>query len=96
MTLRSVLVALFGGAAALAALGTWFEPGLFGLTVMLVIFTAALALERRRYGAASAQRPGPGWVRTEERFFDDKSGELVDVWFDPASGERHYLKAQQP
>lgn len=37
--------------------------------------------------------PGPGWVRTEERFVDPSSGEMLDVWFDPQSGERAYVRA---
>ena len=39
--------------------------------------------------------PGPGWVRTEERFVDPSSGETLEVWFDPTSGERAYVRARQ-
>jgi hypothetical protein len=38
--------------------------------------------------------PGPDWVRTEERFVDPSSGETLDVWFHPSSGERAYVRAQ--
>jgi hypothetical protein len=38
--------------------------------------------------------PGPGWVRTEERFVDPSSGENLEVWFDPSSGERAYVRAR--
>ena len=38
--------------------------------------------------------PGPGWVRTEERFADPSSGETLEVWFDPQSGERVYVRAR--
>ncbi|MBV9562851.1 MAG: hypothetical protein JOY90_20780 [Bradyrhizobium sp.] len=38
--------------------------------------------------------PGPGWVKTEERFVDPSSGETLDVWFDPQSGERSYVRAR--
>ena len=37
--------------------------------------------------------PGPGWVKTEERFVDPTSGETLDVWFDPKTGERAYVRA---
>jgi hypothetical protein len=37
--------------------------------------------------------PGPGWERTEERFVDPGSGETLDVWFHPPSGERAYVRA---
>ncbi len=39
--------------------------------------------------------PGPNWVRTEERFVDPSSGETLDVWFHPASGERAYVRARR-
>jgi hypothetical protein len=38
--------------------------------------------------------PGPGWQRTEERFVDPASGETLEVWFDPRSGERTYVRAR--
>jgi len=38
--------------------------------------------------------PGPGWVPTEERFVDPSSGETLDVWFHPDSGERAYVRAR--
>jgi hypothetical protein len=37
--------------------------------------------------------PEPGWVQTEERFVDPSSGETLDVWFHPRSGERTYVRA---
>jgi hypothetical protein len=37
--------------------------------------------------------PGPGWVKTDERFVDPTSGETLDVWFDPRTGERAYVRA---
>jgi hypothetical protein len=39
--------------------------------------------------------PGPDWVKTEERFVDPSSGETLDVWFQPASGERAYVRARR-
>jgi hypothetical protein len=38
--------------------------------------------------------PGTDWVRTEERFVDPSSGETLDVWFHPLSGERAYVRAE--
>jgi len=37
----------------------------------------------------------PGWIRTEERFVDPSSGETLDVWFHPQSGERTYVRARR-
>jgi len=57
-----------------------------GIVVLAVLF------ERWRYNA----RHDPvdaGWVRTDERFVDPESGETLQVWYDPRSGERRYEKS---
>jgi hypothetical protein len=38
--------------------------------------------------------PGPDWVKTDERFVDPSTGEILDVWFNPKSGERAYVRAR--
>ncbi|HEX8726339.1 MAG TPA: hypothetical protein VF737_13210 [Gemmatimonadaceae bacterium] len=35
-------------------------------------------------------RAGANWQPTGERFVDPASGKLVDVYFDPETGEREY------
>ncbi len=47
------------------------------------------ARSRRRH--AQAERPGPGWVPTSERFRDPASRQIVRVWVDPADDSRHYV-----
>ena len=44
---------------------------------------------RGRRGQAPAR--GANWVRTEERFRDPGTGNIVRVWIDPADQSRHYL-----
>ena len=39
--------------------------------------------------------PGPDWHLTEERFVDPTSGETLDVWFHPPSGERAYVRSKR-
>lgn len=56
-----------------------------------VVLIAALVFERWRYKPVRQKRPAPAWTDTGERFVDPESGRLTGVWFDPASGERHYL-----
>ena len=34
---------------------------------------------------------GTGWVRTTERFVDDKTGKTVTVYVKPLTGERAYV-----
>jgi hypothetical protein len=41
------------------------------------------------------KKPGPGWVKTTERFVDPDSGRTVDVFYEPSSGERQYV-SQDP
>lgn len=38
--------------------------------------------------------PGPDWRPTGERFVDPTSGEMLEVWFHPASGERAYVQSR--
>jgi Domain of unknown function (DUF1707) len=44
----------------------------------------------RRRGHAQVTEPEPGWVRTDERFRDPSSGQIMRVWIDPADASRHY------
>jgi uncharacterized protein DUF1707 len=39
----------------------------------------------RRRGHAQVVTPGPGWVRTEERFRDPTSQAIMRVWIDPST-----------
>lgn len=39
--------------------------------------------------------PGPDWVKTQERYVDPASGETLDVWFHPRSGDRVYVRARR-
>lgn len=38
--------------------------------------------------------PGPDWQKTDERFVDPSSGETLEVWFHPTSGERAYVRTR--
>jgi hypothetical protein len=92
MTLRTV--ALFGGLILLVAMligGGWSAENWPGLVIVAGI-CVALAVERRHYGRALKDKPGPGWVETEEQFVDDASGKLVRVWYHPQTGERRYIE----
>ncbi len=40
------------------------------------------------------QPPGHDWTRTGERFVDPGSGELLEVWSQPRTGERAYVRAR--
>jgi hypothetical protein len=44
----------------------------------------------RRRGHAQVARPEPGWMRTDERFRDPSTGQILRVWIDPSDASRHY------
>lgn len=67
--------------AAGAAPGWW-------LLINAAIVAAALVFERRGY---QPRAPNSAALRpTGERFQDPTSGELLEVWEDPATGAREY------
>jgi Domain of unknown function (DUF1707) len=41
-------------------------------------------------GHGEADKPGPDWQPTSERFRDPRTRKVLRVWVDPA-GERHYV-----
>ncbi len=56
--------------------------------VAAVLVAAAMSLFLPRHG--EADRPGPGWVRTDEVFCDPGTDRVMRVWADRTGG-RHYL-----
>ncbi len=92
--LRRVLLwlgcTLLAIAVLLVVLGLW-PPALWcGLNGALL--TLGLVFERWQYRRTQSQAPGAGWHATGERFVDPGSGVLTEVWFQPSSGERRYVK----
>ncbi len=45
---------------------------------------------RWRRGHGEADKPGPDWQPTDERFRDPRTRKVLRVWVDPA-GDRHYV-----
>jgi hypothetical protein len=67
-----------------------------GGPVLLIVAGIAIvtALLEPIYGRIAGRPPlGGDWRPTDEKFVDPESGQLVTVWFDPASGERRYVAA---
>jgi hypothetical protein len=56
-----------------------------------LILIVGLAIERWRYKPLGEGRPDPRWSDTGERFVDPETGKLTAVYFDAATGERHYI-----
>src|SRR3984957_12515334 len=63
----------------------------FGLALLLIWFVFRKGGYKRRPLDAP---PGPDWRFTGERFLDPPSGETVEVWSCPRTGERAYVRAR--
>lgn len=68
------------------------EAGIGFLVFGLLILAGTLF--ERHYHRNLTALPGPGWERMEERFKDPSTGEILDVWYNPQSGERRYVTRQ--
>lgn len=82
----SALLTIAGGFAWLAGYPLW-TPALCG-AVLLV----SIVFERWRYVKPKSDQAGR-WEATGERFIDPASGRATEVFYDPATGERHYVQA---
>lgn len=81
--------------AGLVALIAGVPPAALWLLIVGGAITAGTLFERVFYKPLQSNRPGAGWVKTDERFVDPNTGETVDVFYDPASGERQYVSQQR-
>ena len=57
------------------------------------VLVIAVLCERWRY-RRNEHADGERWQKTDERFLDHETGQTVDVYYDPASGERRYVKGE--
>ena len=91
MTRNGRFIVLAIAAIAIAAGLLLFSKGggipllVVGSLILLTVFLEP------RYRGAKPGPTGPGWQQTSERFRDEESGEWLEVWFDPESGERRYV-----
>ena len=87
VVLALALIVLAAGVVAVAA-------GMIGAWVCIIwggIAVAGIAYERFRYKPLQSSTPGPGWVKTSERFVDDETGKTVTVYIESRTGERQYV-----
>jgi hypothetical protein len=64
-------------------------PAAFFLAIILIWFFFRQGGYKRRPLDAP---PGHDWTLTGERFRDPQSGELLEVWYCPRTGERAYVR----
>jgi len=67
--------------------GFLFPLGLFAAVLLIWLIFRSGGYKRRPLDAP----PGLDWSFTGERFVDPKSGDLLEVWYNPKNGERVYV-----
>jgi hypothetical protein len=65
------------------------------LVVGGVVLAGSIVLERRGY-RPRVDRARGSWQRTGERFVDPSSGRLMEVRYNPDTGERDYVDVNTP
>jgi hypothetical protein len=70
-------------------------PFLFPLGVFLALFLIWFFFRKGGYKRRPLDAPpGGDWSFTGERFLDPPSGEMLEVWYRPKTGERAYVRAR--
>jgi hypothetical protein len=69
-------------------------PFLFPLGVFVALFLIWFFFRKGGYKRRPLDAPpGGDWRFTGERFLDPPSGEMLEVWYSPRTGERAYVRA---
>jgi hypothetical protein len=66
-----------------------FPVGAFLALILVWLFFRSGGYKRRPLDAP----PGPDFRFTGERFLDPPSGEMLEVWYCPRTGERAYVRS---
>jgi len=89
--LRAFVIGLFAVAmVVLLVLGFTVHPYFFVQAFGAGVVLAAAIFEARRYRARVSS--AAGWQDTEEKFVDPTTGRLMQVRFNPRTGERDYVE----
>jgi hypothetical protein len=92
MRLRLILIQVCLALLVLSVLLVVFVSVAFlQLTILSAVILAGLSFEARRYSRSFKDADTRRWQMTDEKFIDPESGHLMQVRFDPATGDRDYV-----
>ncbi|WP_137862638.1 MULTISPECIES: hypothetical protein [unclassified Sphingomonas] len=80
--------------AAAVAMTVWDAAG-WPMLAMAAVLLLGTLFERFHYRGADSPLDAPGWRPTAERFLDEETGRLVTIWYNPITGERRYVDADE-
>lgn len=66
------------------------HPTVLGALIVVVAIAATWWGRKHRLRSKRQTEPPPGFVKTNEVFVDPTTGVTQQVWYNPATGERHY------
>lgn len=90
--LRTALLAAGGILIAAAVLASFVHvEAAIPLAFAGAVLVLAILFEHHVYKPAEPDQPGPNWRPTRERFIDPVSGETIEVFVNPRTGERRYV-----
>ena len=94
LRLAVAIVALLVACAGLALIIRGEINGGWQMLAGGMIVLVGTVYERWRYRQLD-KRPDRSWEPTGERFVDPSTGEPVEVFYDPRTGERRYVSDKQ-
>ncbi|WP_068089157.1 hypothetical protein [Novosphingobium rosa] len=80
-------IAVLSIGVALVAVSLAFWPA-WPLGVMGAVLAISVLVDRRYRGRA--EPPVTGWEPTTEKFLDEETGQVMQVWYHPGTGQRDY------
>jgi hypothetical protein len=90
--LRLILIQVCLALLVTSVLLIVFVNGAFvQLTILSAVALAGLSFEARRYTRQFKDAGTRKWQLTDEKFIDPESGHLMQVRFDPVTGDRDYV-----
>lgn len=93
MMLRAAVHAIVAIFLLCAIYAVTQDPAAWPMLLAAGLLVAGTVFERFYYRGSEAQ--GGDWQPTAEKFLDEESGRPVTVWFNPRTGARCYVDADE-